>query len=56
MKLASQISLPGSNAQARTQLQDAQVLKTIRRRPLDASVLLIKAVGGDRNVNKLPNV
>ncbi|HSY01094.1 MAG TPA: efflux transporter outer membrane subunit [Acidobacteriaceae bacterium] len=28
----------------------------IRRRQLDASVLLIKALGGDWNVNKLPNV
>jgi outer membrane protein TolC len=28
----------------------------IRRRQLDASVLLIKTLGGDWNVNKLPKV
>jgi outer membrane protein TolC len=39
-----------------TALSNEQNDIDIRRRQLDASVLLIKALGGDWNVNKLPKV
>jgi outer membrane protein TolC len=39
-----------------TALSNEQNDVDIRRRQLDASVLLIKALGGDWNVSKLPKV